>query len=342
MRRNQNWCAMQHQIADLKARFTIADVWAALGLPSEAPKTSRSICSPFRPDKHPSFSVYDVGRKYHDYATGKGGDVFDFIAEALCISNADALRWLLNFAGIPRPERPVTKSTSADEAERRKIAIKEEDWRKFWGSIRRPVMLEMESIASLRRVSVKAVLYLVEDGLLVIGRWQHHDVWAIRSGTFAQARPMGRTHFWEGGPKTINMSADTPAFVFARNNSPTGTRVLLAEGFVELLALVELEIRADDYRREHFPDTPYRPVAFAVAASAGSRLTGSALGILGGRTVRFLPDNDPPGHEATQHWTDAMEATGAAVDNRLMPTGKDPTEALPTMPAAYAYDLLQF
>lgn len=75
-------------IEEIKARYTIADAWRDEGCPGEP---GRSCKSPFRDDKHASFSVYDDGRKFKDHADDCGGDVLDFIAKARGCTPAEAL-----------------------------------------------------------------------------------------------------------------------------------------------------------------------------------------------------------------------------------------------------------
>ncbi|MES2467023.1 MAG: toprim domain-containing protein [Verrucomicrobiota bacterium] len=237
----------------------------------------------------------------------------------------------------PRPDAPAT-GLADDEKSRRKAAERAA----VMASLRLPTASEMEIIAELRRVSIKAVLYLTQDGFLKVGQWRSGAVFAIQSGDFAQIRRMDGDRFWEGGPKELNMAEPTPAFIVSRNSSPDGTRTIIAEGLVELLSLTELEIRAEEYRRTHFPDIEYQPVAFAVASSAGSKIDDIALESLRCKSIRIIPDNDPAGHKAAQHWTERILAAGIHIDNLLMPVGKDLGEALPAMPDAACYHLLQF
>ncbi|MBL9146167.1 MAG: hypothetical protein JNM99_20970 [Verrucomicrobiaceae bacterium] len=77
-------------IEEIKARLTIPDVWRILQLPG-AP--GKSCASPFRPDKKPSFSVFDDERRFRDHATGEGGTVIDFIQLALNAPLDGALKW---------------------------------------------------------------------------------------------------------------------------------------------------------------------------------------------------------------------------------------------------------
>ena len=74
-----------------KSRVTISAAWHALGLPG-AP---RAICrSPFRDDRHPSFSVTNDS-VWHDFATGHGGDVVAFVKHAVGCGDAEAINRVL-------------------------------------------------------------------------------------------------------------------------------------------------------------------------------------------------------------------------------------------------------
>lgn len=75
-------------IEEIKARYSIPDAWRDEGLPGQP---GRSCKSPFREDRHASFSVYDDGRRFKDHADGIGGDVIDFLAKARGCSMEDAL-----------------------------------------------------------------------------------------------------------------------------------------------------------------------------------------------------------------------------------------------------------
>jgi hypothetical protein len=46
-------------------------------------KPAKSCRSPFRPDRSASFSVFDEGRRWRDFAEAASGDVVDFVTRAL-------------------------------------------------------------------------------------------------------------------------------------------------------------------------------------------------------------------------------------------------------------------
>ena len=119
-------------IEEIKARYTIADAWRDEGCPGEP---GRSCKSPFRDDKHASFSVYDDGRKFKDHADDCGGDVLDFIAkargctpaEALAVAREriDTLERLLEAKGVVRRDEIEQFAPTADQAAERGLWMQE-------------------------------------------------------------------------------------------------------------------------------------------------------------------------------------------------------------------------
>lgn len=68
--------------------------------------------SPFNAEKTPSFFVNDQKGFYHDFSSGKHGDIFRFVMETEGLSFPDAVERLAGMAGVPMP-----KMSSADVAE---------------------------------------------------------------------------------------------------------------------------------------------------------------------------------------------------------------------------------
>jgi Bifunctional DNA primase/polymerase, N-terminal len=57
----------------------IDKLWAHFNYPS---RKGNPVCSPFRDDHSPSFSVYDEGRRWKDHGNGDHGDSYDFYQRA--------------------------------------------------------------------------------------------------------------------------------------------------------------------------------------------------------------------------------------------------------------------
>ena len=87
-------------------KLSIADVWRLLGLQGEPPRRDKAVRSPFRDDKHPSFSIYANGKQWKDHGTGEGGDAADFLAKAKNLSNSEACRELVYLAESPPQPSP--------------------------------------------------------------------------------------------------------------------------------------------------------------------------------------------------------------------------------------------
>jgi DNA primase len=68
--------------------------------------------SPFQQEKSPSFTVNDQKQFYHDFSTGKHGNIFDFIMETEGVSFPEAVERLASLAGLPLPR------TSREEEQR--------------------------------------------------------------------------------------------------------------------------------------------------------------------------------------------------------------------------------
>lgn len=73
--------------------------------------------SPFNAEKTPSFFVNDQKGFYHDFSSGKHGDIFRFLMETEGLSFPDAVERLAGQAGVPMPQ-----PTAADEAHEKKRA----------------------------------------------------------------------------------------------------------------------------------------------------------------------------------------------------------------------------
>ncbi|HEX5008566.1 MAG TPA: DNA primase [Hyphomonadaceae bacterium] len=59
--------------------------------------------SPFQQEKTPSFTVNDQKQFYHDFSTGKHGNIFDFVMETEGVSFPEAVERLASMAGMALP-----------------------------------------------------------------------------------------------------------------------------------------------------------------------------------------------------------------------------------------------
>ncbi len=77
--------------------------------------------SPFQQEKTPSFYVNDQKGFYHDFSSGKSGDIFAFVMETEGLSFPEAVESLAGLAGVPLPKATADQS----ERDRRQSSLAE-------------------------------------------------------------------------------------------------------------------------------------------------------------------------------------------------------------------------
>jgi DNA primase len=89
-------------LEELRARLLVSEV---VGRRVKLKKAGREFkgLSPFQQEKTPSFTVNDQKQFYHDFSTGKHGNIFDFIMETEGVSFPEAVERLASMAGMALP-----------------------------------------------------------------------------------------------------------------------------------------------------------------------------------------------------------------------------------------------
>jgi DNA primase len=87
---------------ELKARLPISEVVGKRVKLRKAGREWKGL-SPFQQEKTPSFTVNDQKQFYHDFSTGKHGNIFDFVMETEGVSFPEAVERLASLAGQPLP-----------------------------------------------------------------------------------------------------------------------------------------------------------------------------------------------------------------------------------------------
>src|ERR1700735_3698136 len=100
---------------EVKSRLSIEDV---IGRYIDLKKSGRNFkgLSPFSKEKTPSFIVSPEKQIWHDFSSGKGGDVFSFVMEVEGLDFREALELLARRAGVDleqydRPNRTSVSQT---------------------------------------------------------------------------------------------------------------------------------------------------------------------------------------------------------------------------------------
>src|SRR6185312_12343039 len=101
---------------DIRARLPVSEV---VGRRVKLKKQGREWkgLSPFNQEKTPSFTVNDQKGFFHDFSSGKHGDIFGFVMETEGLSFPEAVERLAELAGASLPH---TSPESEAHEERRK------------------------------------------------------------------------------------------------------------------------------------------------------------------------------------------------------------------------------
>lgn len=104
---------------EIRARLPVSEVAGRRVKLKKAGREWKGL-SPFQQEKTPSFFVNDQKAFWHDFSSGKSGDVFGFVMETEGLSFAEAVERLAALAGLPIPARSA--EDDAREARRRSLA----------------------------------------------------------------------------------------------------------------------------------------------------------------------------------------------------------------------------
>lgn len=89
-------------LEELRARLPVSEVVGRRVKLKRAGREWKGL-SPFQQEKTPSFTVNDQKQFYHDFSTGKHGNIFDFVMETEGVSFPEAVERLASMAGLPVP-----------------------------------------------------------------------------------------------------------------------------------------------------------------------------------------------------------------------------------------------
>src|SRR6195256_2005694 len=89
-------------LEELRARLPVSEV---VGRRVKLKKAGREFkgLSPFQQEKSPSFTVNDQKGFYHDFSSGKHGDIISFLMETEGVGFTEAVERLASMAGVPLP-----------------------------------------------------------------------------------------------------------------------------------------------------------------------------------------------------------------------------------------------
>ncbi|HKS19013.1 MAG TPA: DNA primase [Bradyrhizobium sp.] len=105
-------------LEELRARLPVSEVVGKRVKLKRAGKEWKGL-SPFQQEKTPSFTVNDQKGFYHDFSSGKHGNIFDFVMETEGVSFPEAVERIASMAGVPLPA--VTPDAARHEQRRKTL-----------------------------------------------------------------------------------------------------------------------------------------------------------------------------------------------------------------------------
>src|SRR5271168_3658555 len=103
---------------ELRARLPVSEVVGQRVKLKRAGREWKGL-SPFQQEKSPSFTVNDQKGFYHDFSSGKHGDIISFLMETEGLGFAEAVERLAAMAGLPLPA--VTPDAARHEQRRKTL-----------------------------------------------------------------------------------------------------------------------------------------------------------------------------------------------------------------------------
>lgn len=103
---------------ELRARLSVSEVVGKRVKLKKAGREWKGL-SPFQQEKTPSFYVNDQKGFYHDFSSGKHGDIISFMMETDGLPFAEAVERLASLAGLPLPA--VTPDAARHEQRRKSL-----------------------------------------------------------------------------------------------------------------------------------------------------------------------------------------------------------------------------
>src|SRR6202020_2783431 len=103
---------------ELRARLPVSEVVGRRVKLKRAGREWKGL-SPFQQEKSPSFTVNDQKGFYHDFSSGKHGDIIGFLMETEGVGFTEAVERLASMAGVPLPA--VTPDAARHEQRRKTL-----------------------------------------------------------------------------------------------------------------------------------------------------------------------------------------------------------------------------
>jgi DNA primase len=336
-------------VEDIKSRLSIEDVVSQYVELKRAGRNFKGL-SPFGNERTPSFMVSPEKQIWHDFSSGKGGNMFSFVMEMEGLDFRGALELLARKAGIDLTQYRGSRSSHTKEKERLYEAL--ELATKFYQVHFSKSQQALLYVFKKRQFTKQTALGWrlgyspnTGDALVTFMRKKGFTDREIKGAGLSTQRSRGVGDMFRGrlmiplqdaqgrvvgftarilqddpnAPKYINtpqtLIYDKSRHVFGLHLAKESIRkskfVVIAEGNLDVIASHQAGVRQ-------------------VVATAGTALTEQQLKTLGRFTgdIRLSFDADTAGINATERSIPIASKVGVSLSVITIPSGKDPDELI--------------
>ncbi len=343
-------------VEDIKSRLSIEDVVSQYVELKRAGRNFKGL-SPFGNERSPSFMVSPEKQIWHDFSSGKGGNMFSFVMEMEGLDFRGALELLARKAGVDLDQYKGSRTSNTKEKERLGEAL--ELAARFYQVQFSKNQAALEYVFKKRRFTKPTALawrlgYSPNNGTALVDflkkkGFSEHD---IKGAGLSAQRYRGLGDMFRGrlmiplqdpqgrvigftarllvddpdAPKYINtpqtLLYDKSRHVFGLHLAKEAIRktkyVVVAEGNLDVISSHQAGVNQ-------------------VVATAGTALTEQHLKALGRFTgdIRLSFDADTAGLNATERAIPIASKVGVSLSIITIPTGKDPDELIKQNPATW-------
>ncbi len=344
-------------IEEVKSRLNIEDVIGEYVQLKRAGRNWRGL-SPFSNEKTPSFIVSPEKQIWHDFSSGKGGNVFSFIMETEGLDFKDALELLARKAGVDLSQYRTSSSASRTKEKQRLYEVLELAAKFYQVQFSRN-KTALDYVLRKRNFSKATALQwqlgyapAAGNSLVTFLRKRNFSDQEIKQAGLSVNRYQGSADMFrerlmiplaDGQGRVIGFTArllnndsDAPKYIntpqtilydksrhifglhFAKEAIRQSNYAVLTEGNLDVIASHQAGIRQ-------------------VVATAGTALTEQHLKTLVRFTtdVRLCFDADKAGIKATERAIPIASKANVSLCIINLPAGKDPDELIRDDPAAW-------
>src|SRR6516165_6598213 len=205
---------------ELRARLPVSEVVGKRVKLKKAGREWKGL-SPFQQEKTPSFTVNDQKGFYHDFSSGKHGNIFDFVMETEGVSFPEAVERCAAMAGVPLP---AANPDAARHEQRRKT---------LYDVMELAAKFFADQLAS--RTGAKARGYLRDRVMFPItdlrGRVIAFGGRALEKDVAAKYLNSPETPLFHKGDNLYNLAP-------ARQAAHNGAAIVVVEGYIDVIAMV--------------------------------------------------------------------------------------------------------